>query len=152
MAIIFEKNIVLTPENEKTNVSLDFFVEDDFERLEIFYSYSPKILDDREKSKALIEENIRRDAGENYVDYPSWEEFMPLKNLITLSLDSPSAYVGAAHRQADTQHHIISEGFASVGFEKNAIEKGKWILTLNLHAIVTENVECKVRIEGGTAQ
>ena len=151
MAVIFEKTVVLAPGNEKTNVPLDFFVEDDFEKLEIFYSYSPKILEDKEKSKALIEENIIRDAGENYIDYPSWEAFMPLKNLITLSLDSPSAYVGAAHRQADSQHHIISKAFSSVGFEKTEIEKGKWTLTLNVHALITDKVDCSVRIEGGVA-
>ncbi len=148
MAVIFEKDIILTPEDEKTNVPLDFLVSDDFSNLEIFYSYSPKILEDKEKSRELIEENIKRDAGENFPDYPSWEAFMPLKNLITLSLDSPSGYKGAAHRQSDSQHHIISEDFASVGFEKTKIEKGKWILTLNLHAIVTEKVQCRVRIEG----
>ena len=41
MATIFEKDFILTPENEKTNVPLDFFVNEEFSRLEIFYSYYP---------------------------------------------------------------------------------------------------------------
>ena len=50
MEVIYEKNLILTPENEKTNVPLEFFVEGDFSKLEIFYEYTPKILEDREKS------------------------------------------------------------------------------------------------------
>ena len=149
MITLLDKKIVLTKENEKTNVPLTFEVEEDFSELQITYSYSPKILEDREKSKELIEENIRTDAGENFSDYPSWEEFMPLKNLITLSLDSPKGYMGAAHRQADNQHHIISEEFSSVGFERTEITKGQWTLTLNVHALVTDKAECLVKIEGG---
>ena len=151
MEVIYEKNLILTPENEKTNVPLEFFVEGDFSKLEIFYEYTPKILEDREKSLILIDENIRRDAGENYSEYTSREEYLPLKNHVTVSLDSPSDYVGAAHRHGNRQHLIISEDFSSVGFEKSRIEKGKWTLTLNVHALITDKVDCSVRIEGGNA-
>ncbi len=149
MKVIFEKNLILTPENEKTNVPLDFFVDGDFLKLKISYAYSPKILEDKEKSLVLIDENIRRDAGDNYSDYTSREEYLPLKNHVTISLDSPSTYIGAAHRHSNNQQHIISEEFSSVGFEKTKIEKGKWTLTLNVHALITEKVECRVKIEGG---
>lgn len=150
MATVFEKDFILTPENEKTNVPLDFFVDEEFSRLEIFYSYYPKNLEDREKSLVLIDENIRRDAGENYSDYTEREEYLPLKNHITISLDSPLDYVGAAHRHGNNQHVIISEDFSSVGFEKTKIEKGKWVLTLNVHALITEKADFSVKIEGVT--
>lgn len=148
MITLLDEKIVLKKENEKTNVPLTFEVEEDFSELQITYSYSPKILEDKEKSKELIEENIRTDAGENFSDYPSWEKFMPLKNLITLSLDSPKGYMGAAHRQADNQHHIISEDFSSVGFERTEITKGQWTITLNVHALVTDKAECLIKIGG----
>ena len=149
MAVIFEKVFILTPENEKTNVPLDFYVDDDFSKLEIHYAYSPKNMDDIARSMVLIDENIRRDAGDDYSDYTSREEYLPLKNHITISLDSPSAYIGAAHRHSNNQHHIISEDFSSVGFEKTKIEKGKWTLTLNVHALITEKADFSVKIEGG---
>lgn len=151
MTVLLEEQLILTHENEKTNVPLKFFVEDEFSSLEITYSYSPKILADEEKSRRLIEENIRKDAGESYADYPSWQSFMPLKNLITVSLDSPCGYVGATHRQAENQHHVISEKFSSVGFQKTEIRKGLWVLTLNVHALVTGKAKCIVRVEGGRA-
>ena len=86
----------------------------------------------------------------NYSDYTEREEYLPLKNHITISLDSPLDYVGAAHRHGNNQHVIISEDFSSVGFEKTKIEKGKWVLTLNVHALITEKADFSVKIEGVT--
>ncbi len=145
MTLLNEK-LVLTEKDTKTNISLSFEVPEGCESLEISYSYSPKRLEDEEKCKRLIEKNIADDAAGYEGDYPSFERYMPLKNLITLSLDSPLGYVGAAHRQAEKQSHIISESFSSVGFSKTKIYKGKWTLTLNVHAVVTEKAECSVFI------
>ena len=72
---------------------------------------------------------------------------MPVKNLITLSLDENGNYRGAAHRQADKQHHEISKSFASVGFENGEITGGEWTLVLNVHFCVCE-VSYNVRITG----
>ena len=33
--------------------------------------------------------------------------------------------------------------------EKTKIEKGKWVLTLNVHALITEKADFSVKIEGG---
>lgn len=148
MITLLDKKITLTETDGKTNVALPFTVKDDLSELEIKFSYLPKLLENEEISKAKIEANIRKDAGENYVHYPFWETFAPLKNLITLSLDSPKGYVGAAHRQANEQCHKISSDFADVGFEPCEIIKGEWVLTLNVHAVVTEKVDCIVTVKG----
>ena len=145
MKILLKKSISVTPENEKTNIFLPFTVEDSLKKLEIDYSYSPKELLDEEKNIRLVKENLQRDGFEDTGDY---SEFIPLKNLITLSLDSPEGYVGAAHRQAATQHHEISEDFASVGFDRVKIIKGEWILALNLHAVVTDECNCEIEVRG----
>lgn len=144
-----EKEIILTPENEKTNIKLPFTVEEDSDRLIITYSYSPKELSDGARAKALIEENLLRDTHGDRELYPDYKEYLPLKNLVTLSLDSPEKYMGAAHRQDREQRHIISEDFSSVGFLKGKIVKGQWTLYLNVHAVVTENCLCKIKIEAG---
>lgn len=145
MKILLKKSISVTPEKEKTNIFLPFTVEDSFERLEIDYSYSPKELLDEEENIRLVKENLQRDGFEDTGDY---SEFIPLKNLITLSLDSPEGYVGAAHRQAAKQHHEISEDFASVGFDRVKIIKGEWVLALNLHAVVTDECNCEIEVRG----
>ena len=42
--------------------------------------------------------------------------YLPIKNLVTVSLDSSREYLGAAHRQSNKQEHIISPAFSSAGF------------------------------------
>ncbi|MBR3815307.1 MAG: hypothetical protein IKJ27_01125 [Clostridia bacterium] len=148
MKILLNKTVTVTPENERTNIFLPFAVPSGVKKLIIDYSYSPKELTDREKCEALIKENLIRDCGEQWTEYTDYGEFMPLKNLITLSLDSPEGYVGAAHRQAATQHHEIGEEFASVGFDKVKISAGEWVLTLNLHAVVTDECVCEIEVKG----
>ncbi len=149
MKALLEKEILLTPENEKTNILLPFTVEEESEKLKITYSYSPKELGDCERARELIEKNLANDTHGDRHLYPDYKEFLPLKNLVTLSLDSTSRYMGAAHRQDKDQCHIISEGFSSVGFLRSKIEKGQWTLQLNVHALVTENCTCRVKIEAG---
>lgn len=39
------------------------------------------------------------------------ENYLPIKNLVTVSLDSSREYLGAAHRQSNKQEHIISPDF-----------------------------------------
>ena len=148
MKILLKKSVTLTPEHEKTNIFLPFLVNEEFERLEIDYSYSPKTLEDEEKSKVLIKENLIRDGWDEIAERGDYKAFMPLKNLITLSLDSPQGYVGAAHRQADTQHHEISEDFSSVGFDRVKITAGEWTLALNLHAVVSDECNGEIEVRG----
>lgn len=135
--IIFKKEIRLTPENQKTNITFPFTLDCPAERMKITYSYAPKILADREKSIHFIEEWTKTDA----------RKYLPLKNLVTLSLDSPDGFRGSAHRHAPEQTHIISESFSSNGFLKTEIKKGEWRISLNVHAVVTEYCDCKLKVE-----
>lgn len=150
--ILKETELHLSPEDSKSNRYISFTVPEGTEKLFITYSYSPKALEDKEKSYKLIKENILRDAPEDIERYTDYEVFMPLKNLVTLSLDSPTEFRGAAHRHDESQHHEIGEQFASPGFLKGKINEGQWRLSLNIHAVVTEVCTCKVKIEGETEQ
>lgn len=147
MKIIKETEIILRPEDEKSHRFIPFTIDGDCKKLYITYSYSPKELTDKERAYTLIEENLLRDAGDDAGEYEDYEKFMPLKNLVTLSLSSPSSYRGAAHRQPNEQYHEIGEDFASPGFIKGEIEKGQWCLSLDAHAVVTDKVICRIRIE-----
>lgn len=146
--ILKKTEIRLEKSDGKTTKHIPFSVAGGVKKLIITYSYSPKILEDKEKSYELIKENIIRDGGENVEGYKDCEQFLPLKNLVTLSLFSPEGFRGAAHRQAESQIHEISEEAASYGFLKGKITKGQWELCLNVHAIVTESCDCIIKIEG----
>lgn len=147
MKLLVEKELTLKDSDTKKSVAIPFAVSENIKRLFITYSYSPKILEDEEKSNRLIKENILKDAPDDVDAYTDYGKFMPLKNLVTLSLNSPRGYVGAAHRQDSEQHHEIGETFASPGFIKCKPVNGEWTLSLDIHAIVTDKVICKVKIE-----
>lgn len=146
--VLAEAEICLSPEDSKSNRYIPFTVPEGTKKLFITYSYSPKILGDKQKSYELIRENILRDAPEDTDRYPDYEEFMPLKNLVTLSLDSPAEFRGAAHRHDEKQYHEIGENFASPGFLKGKTAAGEWRLSLNIHAVVTDICTCRIKIEG----
>ena len=147
--ILLQKEFKVYYKDEKTNISFPFLIDEDAKSLKISFSYDPKILEDDERANMLIENNINKDAGEFAHEYSDWDEFKPLKNLITVSVDDPDTYRGCAHRQDKDQIHIIREDFASRGFHKGAIHKGQWNVVLNLHGIVTEKVNCKLSVEAG---
>ncbi|MGN0570928.1 MAG: hypothetical protein ACI4K9_01955 [Candidatus Fimenecus sp.] len=146
MKTVLETAVRVTPAQEKTNIFLPFSLEKEVEQLKIVYSYAPK-LSDGEAAKEAAEKCLQRDAGKYRAQYPAAEAFLPLKNLITLSLDSPKGYRGAAHRQADSQVHILTEQTASPGFLPGKLPAGDWRLVLNVHALVTPFCDCCIKIE-----
>lgn len=147
--ILLQKEFKVYYKDEKTNISFPFLIDEDAKSLKISFSYGPKLLEDDERANMLIENNIKKDAGDFAYEYTHWDEYKPLKNLITVSVDDPDTYRGCAHRQDKEQIHIIREDFASRGFHKGKIQKGQWKVVLNLHGIVTESVDCKLQVEAG---
>lgn len=146
MKTLLDTRVHLTPDSEKMNISLTFRVPENTARLRILYSYAPKELSGAAGEK-LAKDCLLRDAGKFRGEYPAAGDFLPLKNLVTLSLDDPHGYRGAAHRQAPRQAHEITAEYASPGFYAGAISAGDWKLTLNVHALVTEFCDCVIQIE-----
>ena len=143
--IIFEKAGKVLPEQDKTNIPLEFTVPEGIGKLIIDYEYAPKILEDDEQAEKLLAQSIEKYLGDEYKAEP--RDFMPVKNLITLSLDDNGVYRGAAHRQADKQRHEISKDFASAGFVKGEIHSGKWQVVLNVHCCACA-VDYKIKVTG----
>ncbi|MGN0522474.1 MAG: hypothetical protein ACI4IQ_07540 [Eubacterium sp.] len=140
---IFEACGKITPLESKTNIKLDFDVPENIRELKISYSYSPKELENTQEAI-----NEARACLEKYGECAECaQENLPIKNLVTVSLDSPSGYRGAAHRQDSSQTHIINADSASCGFLKGAVEAGQWDIMLNVHS-VSCTVDYKIKIEG----
>ena len=146
MKTVLETTVRVTPAQEKTNLVLPFALAEEARQLKIIYSYAPKLLDGEAGAEGAVSCRLG-DAGEYRAQYPAAETFLPLKNLITLSLDDPNGYRGAAHRQADSQVHIVTETTASHGFSAGKLPAGDWRLVLNVHALVTPFCDCHVKIE-----
>lgn len=149
MDLIFDEEKTLTPKDTKTNVELQFYVSCDLSKMEIQFEYSPKNLDDEERAHRYIDEGFEKYAPEPFRNgYKPWREYLPVKNLLTVSLDSPEGYLGCAHRQAEKQDHIITETEASYGFVPSKLSKGLWQITINVHALVTDECTFKLKVYG----
>ena len=96
--LIFSTKGKITTANDKTNLIHRFDVPENLDRLIIKYSYSPKILENRERAVAVIRDCFDK-YDETLVGKPA--DYLPVKNLITISVDENGKYRGAAHRQAN---------------------------------------------------
>lgn len=134
----------ITAANDKTNLIHRFDVPENIKSIVIKYSYSPKTLESREKAVELVE-NCFEKYNEVLVGKAS--DYLPVKNLVTLSVDCNSRYIGAAHRQANEQEHIISRDKSSPGFIKTDIEAGEWDIVLNVHYACCK-IDYTITVEG----
>ena len=158
--VILDEIIRLCPGDSKTNVCVPFSLKKDYQRLEFICSYKPKNCDDEERAKQLILEGLKTYVPPEYRERQhwsggSWESFLSsVVSLITLSLDSPEAYLGCAHRHAPGQRHIVSAEFSSPGFFRYTPSVGDWRAVINVHAVVSPEVLYHLQImaynnEGG---
>ena len=95
--VLLDKSGILTRDDDKKNVRFAFDVPDGTQALQIEFAYSPKTLTDPELEKQICETALKKYNGA--VCYDEYKQYLPLKNLVTLSLDDPGGYRGAAHRQ-----------------------------------------------------
>lgn len=142
--ILFEKKSKLTVNDDKTNIVNKFTVPENIKVLNISYSYSPKNLEDREKAVEIIKDCFKK-YDEYIVGRPS--DYLPVKNLLTLSVDCNGNYIGAAHRQSNEQEITISSEFSTPGFIKCSVDSGVWDVAVNVHSINCD-VEYSIVVEG----
>jgi hypothetical protein len=128
-----------------SNILLPFFVKPGYEGLLFQFSYEPKFLDDEALAVNLLKKSLAKYEGA-LEDQPDFKAYLPLQNLLTLSLFAPDAYLGSAHRQNPCQQHLISESFASYGFQPHPITKGIWKAAVNAHCVITDFCSWKLRI------
>ena len=137
----------LTPKDSKSHIVHVFNVETGGGKLIFMFSYEPKKLIDNDVAKELIKESIIKYVGnEKEQVLIRWRSFLPLQNLITISIDDPFRFRGAAHRHSPDQELFISENNSSPGLLFGKIISGKWMVTISAHAVVTEVCNYKLTV------
>ena len=139
--VVLAKKLNLIPSYIYTHIKIPFNVNGDFDTIRISFSYTPKALIDYKMAKPIIVDGLKKYCQNTLLSDKEMLIFMPLNNLITLSLDSPIKHLGAAHRHPNNQTHIISPLQSSRGFIKSKIIKGQWMITLSCNYIATEKVD-----------
>lgn len=135
----------LTPDSSKTHISYYFDVDGKGAKLNFLFSYEPKKLVNTEKSHELVEECINKYSDRDKEKFLSnWEAYLPIQNLITISIDDPVRFRGAAHRHSPNQELFIAEACASPGLLPGKLIAGKWMVTISAHAVATETCNYKL--------
>ena len=148
MEKILKQVLNIKETDSKTNIILDFELEKDYNQLVFHLCYSPKEVDNTQIAKSQIEEAIKRFIPNNAQNgNVCWQDFVPLCNLITLSLDYQNQYLGCAHRQAPSQTHYINQSSPSYGFITHQPVKGHYRAVLNVHAVIGDDVTYQIEIE-----
>lgn len=140
----------LTSVASKSQIVYTFLVPEGLDALEVRFGYEPKLLENWEFARKLVEE-----AAPQYMEEPQlseylnrWESVLPLQNLLTLSMDDPRGFRGAAHRHTPVQEHRLSAEYASAGFLPGPATAGVWRVTVSVHAVVTETCSYTLQIYG----
>jgi len=139
----------LTPSCSKCHITYAFELNNDSSRLDIYFSYEPKVLDNIQKSKELICQGIVKFCEGKHEELEQWEKYLPIKNLLTISIDDRDTFRGCAHNQLEHQHLFITKNNASNGLIPGNIAVGQWKVTISVHAAVTEICNYKLHITEG---
>lgn len=76
-----------------------------------------------------------------------WMEYLPIKNMITVSLDHGNKYLGNAHRWDSNQTHLFTPTYVAQGFLKPESLCGCWSGMLHIHEIISP--QCRVELKIG---
>lgn len=139
---LYKKTIQLTDSDNQTNIVIPFRVEELYQYLEIDVSYTPQ-----EVSERIAKGKILSALPKYHVNLENWNDFLPLLNLITVSVSHNDSYIGCRHTKESVQKIIISEDASSLGFINYGIVQGSWELQLNLHCICSD-VEVQLQVKG----
>ncbi len=140
----------LSPADSCRNISVPFELREETQQLNISFSYKPKILNDSAIAEKIMEGCINDYSSEEQEEFiKRFNENMPLNNLLTISLDDPSGFRGAVHRHLNNQHLFVRKDSATFGLIAGDIPLGKWIVTISVHSVVTENCSYKLHLWGG---
>lgn len=148
--ILLEKEYTFTPKNTDTDEVFTFQCPEGVQEIHIYFSFAPDVEENCEICKPQIDKAI----ASYYAEYApelqpmEWNKYMPIKNLITISLDHEGVYIGNAHRWRKQQEHILRTDFASLGFCKPQKLEGTWKGMLHLHEIISPECNAMLRVEG----
>lgn len=141
---LFETKSTLYHTSTQTHTEHRFFVPQGTKEIQVTFRYSPVMVDDQERQSTLVEEAL---AYDRELDRALVKD-TALRNLLTVSIDDPDGFRGAAHRSAGLQDIVIGEKEATPGFWKGPIQEGLWSVTISAHAILTEMCSYELVIEG----
>lgn len=146
LEVLVEKEWYLTPDDHQKHIKIPFELKQNYEELKIYFEYSPQLVEN-ELALKVIEQAVPKYFKQ--AELVDLAQFLPLENLITLSVAKEEVYLGCRHHKATNQLVSLSETTSSLGYSPVAITPGKWEVQLHGHAVISEQVFVKLKIIGG---
>nr|WP_175476212.1 CehA/McbA family metallohydrolase [Evansella caseinilytica] len=148
MTTIYHIESTLTALCLHSHIEHRFFVPENVLELIVNFHYSPSVLSDEEMGKQVISEAVRfYDPDRAALDTGDIQSRWPLKNLLTVSIDDPNGFRGAAHRHRSAHKIEIKKKGSTPGFWNRSIDSGMWGVTISTHAIVTETCHYSITVQ-----
>ena len=146
LVTLFETSSTLSASSTQSHNAHSFYVPDGVTKLHLFFRYHPDLLEDTDRAKTIVQTTV--EFYEEQKEMDTIEKYLPLRNLLTVSVDDPEQFRGACHRWASSQQLFLCEDDASPGLLRGPIRQGLWTVTISSHAIVTETCTYELQIQG----
>lgn len=144
--IVLKKNFTLDIAQSCEHINFPFEIPSKGNILYVNFRYNPNKFEDKTSSMEMLRNALHRYTPEKSYSEEELLKYLPLRNLLTISLDSPTGVVGTAHKHNNNQKHLISADESSKGFVKQKIIKGKWNITISAHLIVSPFVDVELEV------
>lgn len=145
MEEILRQTLKLSEKNHQTHIKIPFLVTKTYTQLQIQFDYEPQVVAENLASQAILA------ALATYFpvgEQPPVRTFLPLFNLLTLSLSYQNMYLGCYHHKQAHQLITISHEVSSFGFLAQPVLPGEWEIQLNAHCIQSDSVCAEIVISG----
>ncbi|MRN51666.1 hypothetical protein [Paenibacillus monticola] len=138
----------IIPADRHVHLVHRFALPQGISKLVITFAYSPKKLEDMTRINELVVSAVERyvEADSRMAAYGN-PDYGLLHNLLTVSLDDPAGFRGAAHRPSPEQKIFLAESEATPGFLAGPLPSGLWELTISLHEIVTDTCQFHLQVQ-----
>lgn len=143
MQTILQKQFVFTPQDDKTTIPLQFSLADPIQGLRIAFQYGPQNVEPI-RAQALITAELQQ-AG-LHATPAAVAAYLPLQNLVTISVVKDGQYLGNHHYKATDQIITLTTAAASLGFAPPHQLTGDWQINLHQHCIASEQVRAAITI------
>lgn len=144
---VFSKQITLTNKDTKTNVAFPFVLDREYAELIIHFEYDPAFSSDETARKQVQEAIDQYVLEEESPEAFNVNTYLPVENLITVSLSKNGQYLGGHHNKAKSQTIRINKEKAGLGFWPAKIDTADWEVQLNCHCIASKELDVSLTVE-----
>lgn len=146
MTLILAQQWRLSPQDERRQLKVPFRLTRSYQELRLAFSYTPSQVVPAEALPVITAALPTAFTATERAKLQA-ADFLPLDNLITVSLACGADYLGCYHNKSATQQLWVTGDQASWGLLPHEIAAGPWEVQLSTHCLRSHLAEVNLRIE-----